>query len=194
MNMNVKVNDVFGASVVRGAIGEETASIKGRFGVECRGPDGVLKWSEEFDNTVVTVGKNSILDTVLGTGAFMGLIGTGVAGGSGGFTSISAADTMSSHAGWQEVGLANVPAYTGNRPAGAWSAAAAGAKALSSALSFAITSTGTVKGAFIVFSTGASATKDTTTGVLLSAGLFTGGDKAVANGDTLNVSYTLTLT
>lgn len=179
--------DAVGASVIRGAGQEETASIKGHFIATLIDKDGNVKWVDEFDNTVVTVGKNSILDTVLGTGAFMGLIGSGA------FSAISAADTMSSHAGWTECGGTNAPAYTGNRPAGAWSAASAGSKALSSALSFAITSSGTVKGAFIVFSTGASATKDSTTGVLLSAGLFTGGDKIVANGDTLNVSYSLAL-
>lgn len=184
----LRLLDTLSAAVVRRGDEEETASIRGVFTAELVGPDGVSKWTETFENTVVTVGKNSILDTVLGTGAIMGLIGSGA------FSAISAADTMSSHAGWTECGLGNAPTYTGNRPAAAWSAASGGAKSLSSALSFAITSTGTVKGAFIVFGVGASLTKDTTTGVLLSAGLFTGGDKAVANGDTLNVSYTLTLT
>jgi hypothetical protein len=33
-----------------------------------------------------------------------------------------------------------------------------------------------------------------TSGVLFSAGDFTGGDKSVASGDTLNVTYTFSLT
>ena len=100
---------------------------------------------------------------------------------------------MASHAGWLEGGGANAPTYTGNRKTAAWSAAASGAKALSAALSFAITSTGTVKGAFLCYGSGASATKDNTSGTLWSAGTFSTGDKAVVNGDTLNVNYSTSL-
>lgn len=109
------------------------------------------------------------------------------------FTAVAAADTMSSHGGWLEAGLANAPTYTAPRKTAAWSAASSGSKALSSALSFAITGTGTVKGCFLVFGSGAVSTIDNTSGVLYSAGLFTGGDKAVVSTDTLNVSYTASL-
>jgi len=106
---------------------------------------------------------------------------------------VAAADTMASHTGWLEAGGANAPTYTGNRKTAAWSAATAGAKALSAALAFAVTGTGTVKGAFVCYGTGAVATKDDTNGILWSAGTFSGGDKAVVNGDTLNVSYSTSL-
>lgn len=155
--------------------------------------DGSIIWTDEFPNTVVTVGKNLALDTFLAgsgytvTGPFLGLIS------SSGFSAISAADTMSSHAGWTEAGNANAPTYTSPRKTAVWSAASAGAKALSAALTFAITSTGTVKGAFMVYGTGAVSTIDSTAGTLLSAGLFSGGDRAVVNGDTLSVSYSLSL-
>lgn len=155
--------------------------------------DGEVIWRDEFPNTVVTVGKNQMLDSALAgssytvTGPFIGLIS------STSFSTISAADTMSSHAGWLEAGNANAPTYTSPRKTASWSAAAAGSKALSSAASFGITSTGTVKGAFMVYGSGAVSTIDSTAGVLFSAGLFTGGDRAVINGDTLNVSYSVSL-
>ena len=173
---------------------QEGLSIKGTYVAWCVGPDGVEKWRDTIDNTVVTVGKNHILDTELAgaaytvTGPFMGLIS------STSFSAIAAADTMASHAGWLEAGLANAPTYTAPRKTAVFSAAAAGVKALSPALSFAITGAGTVKGAFIVLGAGAVSTRDDTNGTLLSAGLFTGGDKVVANLDTVNVSWSLTLT
>ena len=106
------------------------------------------------------------------------------------YSAVAAGDTMSSHAGWLEAGGTNAPTYTGNRKTAVWSGAASGAKALSAALSFAITGTGTVKGAFVCYGSGAIATKDNTSGTLWSAGTFTTGDKAVVNGDTLNCNYT----
>ncbi len=184
-----KVQELTDASVIRGAGNGENVGIEGKYFVQCFDKDGNLKWEDYIDNLVTTVGKNDILDKYLGAaapaGIFMGLIS------STSYSTIVAGDTMGSHAGWLEAGTANDPHYSqGTRPAPAFSAAAAGAKTTSAAVVFSITTTGTVKGCFIT----TVATKDGTTGTLLSAGLFTGGDKAVANGDTLNVSYTLTLT
>ena len=181
------------ASVIRGSGIGEHAEAHGRYKVECIGADGKLKWCETIDNVVQTVGKNLALDTFLAgaaytvTGPYMGLIS------STSYSATAAGDTMSSHSGWLEAGGANAPTYSGNRKTAVWSAAASGSKALSAALSFAITSSGTVKGAFLVFGSGASATKDNTSGTLWSAGTFSTGDKAVVNGDTLNVNYSTSL-
>jgi hypothetical protein len=181
------------ASIVRGSGVCENAEAHGRYEIECRGADGRVKWRETIDNVVATVGKNLALDSFLAgaaytvTGPFMGLISPVS------YTAVAAADTMTSHAGWLEAGGTNAPTYTGNRRTAVWSAAASGSKALSAALSFAITSTGTVKGAFLCYGTGAVNTKDNTGGVLWSAGTFSTGDKAVVNGDTLNVNYSTSL-
>jgi hypothetical protein len=181
------------ACVQRGAGHSEKAEAHGVYKVTCRDKDGNIKWEDEIDNLVTTVGKNLALDTFLAgsgytvTGPFIGLIS------SVSYSAINAADTMASHSGWLEAGGANAPTYSGNRPTAAWAAASGGSKSLSANASFSITGTGTVKGCFLVLGSGAVNTKDNTGGTLYSAGLFTGGDKAVANTDTLTVSYTASL-
>ena len=181
------------ASVVRGSGLGELADAHGRYEVECIGADGKLKWRDTIENVVATVGKNLALDTFLAgstytvTGPFMGLIS------STSYSAVAAGDTMGSHSGWLEAGGTNAPTYTGNRKTAAWSAAASGSKALSAALSFAITGTGTVKGAFLCYGSGVVNTKDSGAGTLWSAGTFSTGDKAVVNGDTLNVNYSTSL-
>lgn len=193
--MEEKVNsrDVCDGAIVRRSAHEEKANAHGRFDVECRDKNGKLKWKDTIDNVVCTVGKNKALDEYLAgaaytvTGPFLGLIS------SVDWTEVLAADTMAAHAGWKEAGVTNAPTYTVPRKTCAWDAAAAGSKVLSAALAFAITGAGTVKGCFIVFHTGAVATVDDTNGTLYSAGAFTGGDKVVADTDTLNVTYTASL-
>jgi len=155
-----------------------------------------IKWEDAFENVVCTVGKNQMLDAALSgssysvTGPFMGLIS------SVSYTAVAAADVMGQLAGtngWREAGGTNAPTYSGGRKTAAWSAATGGSKSLSAALSFGMTGTGTVKGCFLVYGSGAVATVDNTGGILYSAGLFTGGDQPVVNGNTLNVSYTTSL-
>lgn len=167
-------------------------NIVGRYHVWCTDTNGNILWDEHIPNTVVTVGKNSMLDNYLAGSSwsntmYMFLIS------SASFSAIAAGDSMGSHAGFLEGGLANAPTYTAPRPTAAWAAASAGAKALSSALSFAITGTGTIKGVGLVGGSGASATIDSTGGTLFSAGLFTGGDQSVVNTNTVNVSYSVSL-
>jgi hypothetical protein len=188
-----QARDCNDASVIRGGGIGEQAEAHGRYEVECIGADGEIKWVDTIDNVVCTVGKNLMLDTAFAgsaytvTGPYMGLIS------STSYSAVAAGDTMASHSGWLEAGNANAPTYSGNRKTAAWSSASAGSKALSAALSFAITSSGTVKGAFLVYGSGASATKDDTGGVLWSAGVFTTGDKSVVNGDTLNIQFSTSL-
>jgi len=171
----------------------EECGATGIFEVWCIGPDGEEKWRDVFKNTVVTVGKNLALDTYLAgssytvVGPYVGLIS------SVSFSAIAAGDTMASHSGWTEAGATNAPTYTSPRKTAAWSSASGGSKSLSSALSFAMTGSGTVKGCFVVYGSGAVSTIDSTAGTLYSAGLFTGGDKVVASGDSINVSYSTSL-
>jgi len=186
-NEAASVNEAAGAVILRGALMADEARAKGVFVAECYGQDGVLKWRDTIHNLVTTVGKNDLLDKYIAGSGYtatlrMGLKGAGTA---------VAGDTQASHAGWTERGGTNAPAYTGNRPSPSFSAASGGSKATSAAVSFAITSSGNVDGCFM--NNGGSATKDDTTGILFSAGDFSGGAKTVANGDTLNITYTLSV-
>lgn len=194
--------DAASASVTRGAQHDETIGIQGWYDVKCYDSEGNLKWEDKAPNLVTAVGKQALFDFYFGA--------TGTAGGTaaganylglcGGTATYTAADTMASKA-WSEVGLATAPAYTGNRQSINWTAASSTGTSPSNvttktggAITFAMTSSGTVNGCFINGGASASATKDTTTGVLYSAGNFTGGSKTVANGDSLAVTYSTTAT
>lgn len=142
-------------------------------------------WADECHNTVMTGGKNDLLDKYFaGSGYtaawYLGLIS------SVSYSAIAAADTMSSHSGWTEAGATNAPNYSSPaaRATMAFSAASGGSKALSSALAYTMSGAGTLKGAFAT----TVSTKDGTTGILYSAGLFSGGDRVVASSDVVNVS------
>lgn len=163
----------------------DTLHLVGTYHAVYTDPDPSKSWEQTIHNLITTVGKNLQLDTILGNVAagavVMGLKGTG---------SAAAGDTQASHAGWLEVGAANAPTYSGTRKTPSFSAASAGSKATSAAVNFAFTGAGTVAGCFI--NIGGSATIDSTTGTLFSAGDFSGGNQVVSNGGQLNVTYTLT--
>lgn len=190
----VNAKDSGGATILRGSLINEVLRLKGQYHAKCFDKNGNLKWEDTIDNVVTDVGANQLLDSAFGSGPvagpFLGLIS------SVGYTGVPVvADTMSSHATWAEAGNgSNFPNWStpasNARGTMSFAAAAARAKALSAAISFIIaTNGGTVKGCFVVFGTGAVATNNNTSGVLYSAGLFTGGDKVVAVSDTLQVSY-----
>ncbi len=141
-------------------------------------------------NLVVTEGKNKLLDVAFSTASkittwYIGLIT------STSFSAIAAADTFTGIGttnGWGEF-----TSYSGtNRPAWAPNTnASAGSLATATASTFSITGSGTVKGLFLAGG-GSAATKGTvSSGTLWCGTLFSGGDRAVVNLDTLNVSYTV---
>lgn len=148
---------------------------------------GRVIWKRDFPNTVVTVGKNSMLDNYLAASSFTNTCYIGLITNTS-FTAIAAGDTMTSHAGWIES-----TNYGTTRPTCAWAAASGGSKSLSSAASFTMTGSDTLVGAFIVDASGASATTGSTGGTLFSAGQFTGGNAAVSNTQVIQVSYTLSV-
>lgn len=168
----------FGAGLAAGAgFAEGDAAPYLTYSIECVGPDGEVKWTEEFHNLVTTAGKNDIIDKYFKGSAYtaawyLGLKGTGTA---------AAGDTLASHAGWAEV-----TPYSGNRPAITWGTTSAGSNT-ATAVSYAVTGTATVAGAFT------SSANTGTSGILYSAGDFAAA-RSVLSGDTLNVTITVSQT
>ena len=179
----------------------ETVGIEGRYHVECRDKDGNLKWEETFDNQVVQIGKQLMLDTLLRgsaytvVGPFLGLV-------SGSSNTFSPTDTMTSHAGWTEFinytvggsavrGTAVFASSTGNNNTTPGSNVVTSS---ATAITYTITGAGgTVGGCFIVTGTGAVSTQSSTAGTLYSAGAF-GTAKTTTAGDTVAVTYSTTAT
>lgn len=142
-------------------------------------------WRESFLNLVVTSGRNDWLDKWLAGSAYTAAWYLGLISAVG-WSAVAPADTMAAHPGWTEfVGYSNA-----NRPTTAWSTATAGSKALSAGLTYNINAAGTVKGSFLT----SNNVKSGTTGILATAGLFTGSDQPVADTNTLTVNYSLSLT
>jgi hypothetical protein len=130
---------------------------------------------------VVTEGRNHFLNTEFKSGTPITTWHGGLTAGSPTF---AAGDTMASHGGWTEV-----TAYSGSRPAITFGTVSSGSLDNSaSKSSFAINGTATVGGGFI-FSAASG-----TTGTLHGGAAFTNGNRSVLSGDTLDVTYTISIT
>jgi hypothetical protein len=186
MEFSSAKDQVSATLVTRPGLGE-TVGAGGVYTVECVGPDGQVKWSDQFHNLVMNGGLANMNGAYLAGSAQSVTWYLGLVTGPGSGTTFAAADTLASHAGWTES-----TAYTGNRKAVTFGSATTANPSVitnsASPSSFAMNATATIAGAFLCnVATG-------TSGVLFSAGDFTGGDKSVASGDTLNVTYTFSLT
>lgn len=191
-----KINPVegAGASVATGAAAQEIMGARGWYDVVCLDADGNVKWTDTIENVVVTVGKNDLLDKYLSGSAYtaawyMGLIDATS------YTTPVAGDTLASHAGWLEIAASTGYTWSGsatNRATVSWNAASGGSKQSTTTV-FNITSSITVQGALLTVTQARGTASNGGAGVLLSAGPFSGGSRAVVNGDTLNVTYTLSV-
>lgn len=187
---NSKASDTVAASLSRLAGSSEGASAKGVYTLECRDAQGNLKWSQEISNLVVNQGLQD-MNAKYFTGSnytatwYVGLYGAASS------NNPAAGDTASSHAGWTEItpySNATRPTCTFGTPSTANPSVATNS---ASPAAFSINATATVGGAFLI----SNSTKGGTSGVLFSASDFQSpGDRTVASGDTLNVTYTFSLT
>lgn len=185
-----KSTDKISAQVATGGGNQEGARGGGVFFVECYDKEGNLKWKEESKNLVVNVGLKDMNDKYFSGSGYTATWYLGLITGPGAGTTIDPGDTMATHAGWTED-----TAYSqSTRPACSFGAATTADPSVisnsSSVAVFSINGTTTIAGAFLT----SNNTKGGTTGILFSASDFQSpGDRAVVNGDTLNVTYTFSL-
>jgi hypothetical protein len=181
--------DFVGSAITKALEAGETASAKGVYTMQCFDKDGNLKWEAECPNLVVNVGLQDMNDKYFLGSAYTATWYIGLYG-SGASNSPAAGDTMASHAGWTEV----VPYSQATRPACTFATPTTANPSVAtnsaSPAVYSINATSTVGGAFLV----SDNTKSGSTGTLYSASDFTSpGDRSVVSGDTLNVTYTLSL-
>jgi len=156
-----------------------------------------LVWEDTFANLVTTEGKNTILHQFLKGSSYTASQALGLIEDTG-YTAVGATNTA-----------ANITAVGGGSPANGWNEAPVGTVSVRQTPSFGTAGSGslaatatshstlatdTIKGAFLmarsVAGTAPTTAVGNTSGALYSAGLFSGGDQAVGNGGTLQVTYT----
>ena len=178
------INNVrFGASVERRPPPAEIGfAIGHKYVIECFDKNGDLKWKEECHNIVANVGLDDILDKYYKGSTYTAAHYVGLTDGT---PTVAAGDTMASHAGWTEI-----TAYSEGTREVLTMGTVSGQSVDNSAskASFSINGTATVGGAFVTTDN----TKGGTSGTLVGVAAFSGGDRAVSSGDTLNVTVTAT--
>jgi len=188
-NDKVKSKDVASSSLIAGGSAADSASAKGVYKIQCHDKDGNLKWEDEAPNLVVNEGLQDMnakyfTGTTYTAAWYLGLYGAGAS------NSPAAGNTMASHSSWTEVtaySQSTRPACTFGTPTTANPSVATNS---ASPASFSINATTTVGGAFLT----SNNTKGGSTGTLYSAADFSSpGDRSVVSGDTLSVTYTLSL-
>jgi hypothetical protein len=183
-----KSTDLISADVVRSNGFNEGAAGGGVFHVTCYAPDGSVKWKDSAKNLVVNTGLRDMNNKYFAGSGYTAAWYIGLVNSSG-FSAYAAGDTLASHAGWAET-----TGYSGgNRATATFGTSTLADPSIinnsGSVAVFNINTTVTVKGAFLCnVQSNAS-----TSGLLFSVSSFTGGDRAVVSGDTLNVTYEFSL-
>jgi len=177
-----KLGETVSADVEKSTKSDGRIRLGGVFKVECFGPDGQKKWEDSFHNLVVNQGLQDLNTKYFKGSSYTAVWYLGLITGPGSGTTYAASDTLASKAWTEDTN------YSGNRKAVTFGTATTADPSVidnsASPAAFSINNSTTVAGAFLASSASG------TSGVLFSEGDFTGGDKVVANGDTLNVTYT----
>lgn len=184
-----KSADAVGAALERLFGTDEQIRAGGVYHIECRDKDGNLKWKADSHNLVVNVGLQDMNDKYFSGNTYTATWYIGLYGAAASNNPASG-DTAALHPGWTEV----VPYSNATRPACVFGPATNNdPSVITNSLSpaqFNINASQVVGGAFLI----SNNVKSGSTGILFSASDFQApGDRSVASGDTLNVTYTFSL-
>jgi len=184
--------DIVSAGIAVRPQSAEGVGAGGVYTVVCHDANGNLKWTDSFHNLVVNQGLQDMNSKYFSGSGYTAAWYLGLVTGPGSGTTFSATDTLASHGATGSGGWTENTAYSGNRKAATFgTATTADPSVISNSGSpavFTMTSNAqTIAGAFLC------SVSSGTSGVLFSAGDFTGGDKFVDSGDTLTVTYTFSL-
>lgn len=158
------------------------ARIGSRYDVECLAPDGSVKWRELVPNLVVNSGLDHLLSVITSSGYvtaggwFVGLMTTA--------NTINATDTATTHS-------FTISTAFSESPLPSFSFGAISAASVSNSTtpaSFSINASTTLAGAYLVSSNNVG---EPTEGALLFGGAAFSVERNVANGDTVNVTITV---
>lgn len=176
MNDGYCIKDRCSATLTRESKTTDGFKIGGIFTVECKGKEGKIKWTENFENIFVSEGIDYVLGVLAKNETRSDPLYIGLYTNSGG-----------PQDSWTlSVGMTEFTDYTGDRKEFV-DGAISGTYTISNSTNqatFSVTGSGTVYGAFMC-------TVDTgTTGTMLCAGDFAS-PKSLASSDTLKVTYTV---
>jgi len=189
MKTKAKSTDSVSSSVTKFKWFNESARGGGVFHFQCFDKDGNLKWEDSAKNLVVNTGLQDMNTKYFKGSSYTAAWYIGLVEGPASGNTYAAADTLNSHVGWDE----DTNYSGGNRATATFGTATTADPSVinnsGSVAVFSITGTTTIAGAFL---TDIQANNNNT-GILFSVSNFTGGDRAVVSGDTLNVTYEFSL-
>ena len=189
MENKAKSTDSVASSVAQFKGFNEGARGGGTFHFQCFDKDGNLKWEDSAKNIVVNTGLQDMNTKYFKGVTYSAAWYIGLVEGPASGNTYAAGDTLASHSGWTE----DTNYSGGNRATATFGTATTADPSVidnsGSVAVFNITGTTTVAGAFL---TNIQANNNNT-GLLFSVSNFTGGDRSVINGDTLNVTYEFSL-
>lgn len=189
LNNQAKSTDAITSQLTRTLGSKDKVAAGGVFTIQCFDSQGNLKWEDKKHNLVVNGGLQDMNTQYFKGSAYTATWYIGLYG-AGSSNNPAAGDTAASHAGWTEV----TPYSNATRPTATFGTATTADPSVinnsASPAQFDIDATATVGGAFLI----SDNTKGGSTGTLFSASDFASpGDRSVASGDTLNITYEFSL-